>query len=758
MADVDDVIEGMAEEAVLGVPEEEPVEEMEPVVDEERELALKAMYGETCPFAVSDDYDNIPDEEWTKWARDLWQKHADGIIRRMHIVRRNRLFYRGKQWITQTQAGPYQEAVRPRDAVRAVHNLIQPALDQRIQIVTEQRPGFRTKPMTQDTEDLRKAEAQQYAIEYQFDQQQMERVLREAVYWAQQDGVSFMHLYWDADAGPWDELVQGGDGPGTEPDDVREMVAESWEAGGKELDELAEKPVRRRTPLGDLRTRVHKIEEVRVSAEATATQKPNYWIIKNTIPLAEAARRWGHKAVEHQFNSEITGDQNWRDAAGLPTVGSVGLDIPGDYDLLENQQTTDMFTIYCEPSEHLPDGLQVVVVGEVVVYADKLLFGVVPMVRITDGSPDPNFFPAAMMEGWIDHQMRINALISKWIESVRVNSGGRFLMKQGTNVTETLVGGLISALEVRATGGISDAIMPVSGFAVGGDVKELLQFEIQAFEQKSGWNDTSRGSISSSASGRAIIAIREQLERVFAPVVAAASAAMTDWAKVCLHGMRWGYDMPRNLGVFGKSRPDLAREVKASDFDGVCDVEIDPETLMPMPRALRLFLLDQMYEKGQMQADEYRRRMPFAFTRNMASPDDDHDARAKRVCDALLRGVEPPPIRWQDNEAIHQNVLEREIILNDSVAEEIIQKADERWKALAAQAAQKQGAPPAQAGGPPSAPGGGELPPQGPSLPEGQQPFLSTDPGVATGPVEEMTGMQDIGGAAGVGYDFNDQF
>lgn len=733
MADIDTITDGMAEEAALAMNGEMLIDDNEPdpntETPEERKAALTAMYGDHCPFAEEPDPNQIEDSDWLKWAQDLWERHGDGVQRRIHLVNRNRLMYRGFQWMDSTGTGPWREPPKPRDAVRAVHNLIQPAIDQRIQIITEQRPGFRTKPITQDTADLKKAEAQQYAIEYQYDQQSMEEVLAEAEFYAQTDGVVYFQLYWDTDAGPWDEKTEAVDGTAGMPAAVR-------------------------APLGDLRTRIHRIEEVRVSANATASQKPQYWVIKTKVPVAEAARRFGGE-VASNLDNWGAGNPS-ADATSMSNLGRMGLEMPGLDALLENQPLADMYTVFCEPNEYLPNGLQLVVIGTRVVYANDLLFGVVPMVRLTDGSADPSWQPAAIMEAWIDHQVRINALISKWIESVRVNSGGRFLVKPGTVSNETLIGGLISALEVRATGSINDAIVPVAGFSVGNDVKDLLEFEIKAFEQKSGWNDTSRGSVGSNTSGRAILAIREQLERVFAPPVNAAARAMTEWARIALFGMRWGYDSPRNIGVFGQGRPDLARVVEQSDFDGVCDVELDKETLMPMPRALRLFLLDQMYEKGQMQADEYRRRMPFAYTRNMASPDDDHESRAKRIADAILRGMEPPPMRWQDNEAIHQNVLEREIILDDSLPENIIFVADARWKELAMQAAIKMGAV-----APPQAPAGGgqpPSPPQGEPLSPEEQPFLGTDPGVASAPIEELAGAGDIGGDAGVGYDFTDQF
>jgi hypothetical protein len=45
------------------------------------------------------------------------------------------------------------------------------------------------------------------------------------------------------------------------------------------------------------------------------------------------------------------------------------------------------------------------------------------------------------MEGWLDSQMRVNAVLSKWVESVRRNADGRFLARANSLSTETLVNG-----------------------------------------------------------------------------------------------------------------------------------------------------------------------------------------------------------------------------------------------------------------------------------------------------------------------------
>jgi hypothetical protein len=404
---------------------------------------------------------------------------------------------------------------------------------------------------------------------------------------------------------------------------------------------------------------------------------------------------------------------------------TMSLSNPYEADRLRNADVVERYTVYVDKHpDLLPEGMQCVIVGNAVVTGPMpLLFGTIPFVRVSDGSTDPSYYPRPIMEQWIAHQQRINALMSKWVDSIRVNSGGRLLARPGVIAKETFIGGLTSIVEVTGAGSIGDSVVPMPAFSVANDIKEAMALEKKAFEDASGYNDTSRGQFSSSASGRAILAAREQLDRVIAPSVLAIANAMTHWAKAQLAGMAWGYDVPRDLGAVGKSRPDLARALKADDFDGTADVKVEAETLMPMPKAMRLFLLDEMFNKGIVDAVQYRKLMPFAMTKAIQSPDADQEARANRIADAILTRQNVPPMRWQDNESIHQDVLERKILLQDDIDEDVIQVADGRWRELANQAATKQG-------GGAQAPTPEQAGPAGPQATGGESPFAPS-PGMA---------------------------
>jgi len=654
------------------------------------ESVMRALYGSDFPLAQGTD---ITPAMWAAWVRARWVSRLPAVQHHLHLVERNRLMRAGIQWISSRGTGPWHEPSRQKDAVRAVYNMIDKALDQRLQILMDQKPGFSVTPMTQDPDDRRKAQAQQLALEYQHEQQGMMSVMREAEFWAQTDGVAFVHQFWDPDRGPWDERM--GDG-------------------------------QRKAPLGDVGRQVLRVEQVRVSSNATANQPPHWVVIRDMISREEAVYRYGAAGLDGADMSTLTGQQpayNGADGMGAWVLTQTTV---GEGQRLRDEAVTERFTVYIAPNaETLPNGLHMIVIGDAVVFGPTdLLWGVIPITPVRDGSSDPSYYPRPVMEQWLDHQIRVNALLSKWVENVRVNSGGRFLTRPNAIATETFMGGVTSMIEIRGAGPMGDSIQPVQGFSVGNDVKEMLALEKTAFENASGWNAVSRGQVTGE-SGRAIIASREQLERVFSPAVNALALAYTEWAKVALAAMAWGYSLPRSLGAIGKGRPDLAAAITQTDFDGQSDVKVEPATLMPMPLAFRMYLLDNWLQTGVIDMKEYRRRQMFAMARDISTPDEDQEARAKRVAEAIRTGGTVPPMRWQDNEAIHQDVLDREILLQDDLDETIIQAASQRWIELANQAAQKSGqmagpSMPGQGGGPPAA--------SVPALPANQMPLAQTNP------------------------------
>lgn len=682
--------------------------------DEEESRAMRAMYGEDFPLAM----ENPTNDDWVAWARAIAESRDSAKALRLHYAARNRMFVdEDAQWISSPARGVWRTPRASADQARIVRNVMKPALNLRLNILTEQRPGFRTRPTKFDPRSQRRAEVQQDAIEYHYDEQRMGGIngrMREAAFWAQRDGASFLHVFWDPDAGPWREFgVPTGqfDENGVGVQDVRQM------------------------PVGDIRTRVYRMDQVSVSPNATASERPYWWTLRDEIPTGQAVEEHGDGVVTARAPGTTA-----------PSGGGTWLRTADETERFADTETTDRIIVYCERTSFLPDGLMLVVVGDALVMPPSPLpTSKAGVVRFTDGSTDPAFFPPPIMEDWIGEQMQLNNAISKWVDAIRRGAGGQLMARAGAVSMDTLVAGLTRVIEVATQGPLAESAQWVNAPSIGADVKEFIALTQKAFEDKSGWNDASRGSFNADMSGRSILAQREAVERIFTPPIMAAADAMVEWAKHVLDYMRWGYDIPRTIALTGKGRSDLAREITAEDLDGISDVQIDPETLVPLPRAMRLFLLDQLYSKGAISLDEYRRRQPFAFIQNIDTPDRDHQSRARRVADAMRRVAngEPvpiPPMLWQDNEAIHQDTLEREIILDDDAPPMARQLADARWRELGMQQQMKMGGAPAVSPGAPSASRGNGKPA---TMSPQSQPMLGTMPGMASAPARLLAGGGD---------------
>ncbi len=639
--------QGLTPEASEMLSQEEQQRELRD--QEKKRKALKAIYGEGFPLAMDTRGQPPTESDWQRWVEERWEHHTPGIQRNVWQAERNRQFRAGVQYQSRINSmGAWRESPTPKDAVRIMDNRIRPALAWQLQVVAEQRPGWSFKPTNTDADRERKAEAMQRAVEYQYDVQEARKIIRELIYWAQSDGVSFAMSYWDPDKGPWEELEYG-QGP---------------------------------VPLGEPCTKVYRMEQVRVSSEATATVKPMYWLVRDILPLQQAVALYGPEVLNQEDQALLS------QQASQFTFTNQYAYTP----LYMNENTVARFTVFCEKSQWLPDGLTVIVVGRKVVYGPTpLLMGRIPMVRVTDGSEDPAFFPMPRMSLLVGPQMRINQLWSKWYESIRKNSGGRYATKTNAVVAETFIGGETSLLEIRTAGDIRESLMPVQSFSVGNDIKEALDREIKIIEDLTGYNDEARGQFSTDQSGRAILAQREQLERVFAPLVTSVAEGMVEWARQMVGWMKFGYQMPRQIAIQGKNRTDLAIAISSVDMDGIVDVSVDPETLTPQPKALRQWLLDNAYDRQLITKDQWLERAPFGNVRDMQTPSEVQYAKAKRVSEQIRRNEPPEPVVWQDDEAIHQNVLERDLILAAGTDPQAMQVASQRWQQLAQQQQQKRG-------------------------------------------------------------------
>ena len=532
------------------------------------------------------------------------------------------------------------------------------------------------------------------------------KLSRDAQYNAQTDGVCFMHVFVDKNAGPRQQDVVL-----VAPTDTR---YENLRAEGYELDEegmlvlpLSENgdiqevgTTVREFSEGDIATRVVLAHEVFFDAEAKTVNGPYdqaRWCIIRRVRDLEAARlETGNAKLEAEGTATLTDPV--LDASDVSTqVAGYQRGLP-PYPMSRQRRSSGVFDflIYIAPNEAagIPDGLWRRVIGQKLIGKGNELPGhKIPLARMTDGSSDTEMFPVPYMSTWLPDQLSINAITSKLIEHVRIFGTGRVMAQKGTIVTESYTSIVGSLLEFT---GMKPEFL--NGQRVSGDVWNSLEFFIKKLEDKTGWNDLGRGQMSGSGSladvsGRALLGARELFERQFGPMITSTAEGMSEWATLIVDYARWLFDTARLIPITG--RGDLAKRIKSKDLGEETVVYVDPETMMPLPRALRNQMLFDLLEKGLIDTQTYQERSPFAEIRNVNMGGTEQWERAQLVNTILedryeeLAQLQDPMMRtfpeeggisilWQDDPEAHKNSL-IQIALDERKPQVLRDIASERW-------------------------------------------------------------------------------
>ena len=657
----------------------------------------------------------FPDPKLLNAAKDerergrLWRNWIDSVIqmqqgamqdKRLHWTR-HRLFRWGHQWISTRDGRKWREMEARSNRVRKVFNVIGPGLDFRLALLQEQKPGWRAEPIPGMGIDGREtADAQQSLVEWHFRTQKMWRMLNLAYGNAQTDGVCWLELYIDKNAGPVIERV--------EPVDSNDDRYVGLKAQGyREEDGLIMLPLGPSQEVldpdaspstfrgGEIRTRMVRANETYADLEAETIRGPNnacrWFMIRRPRDLNDARIETGRMDLE--MDSSARWADIYADGMDFQQRWAMGLPPYPRRRIKHDEANVWDFTIYITPDDDIgPNGKYVRIVGDVELKTGELPGGVIPIVRVTDGSNDQELFPRPVMSDWISDQVSVNALGSKILEYARMHSGTRLMALKDTLIEETWTNIVGSIITYR---GQQPKDLPPP--RVSPDLWSMFTQMVARLQDAIGNNDPARGKVSNVASGfqdvsgRAVLGARELAERQFGPMIRAAADAMSDWAELVIVYAQHLYTTDRLIPMVG--RGDLAKRINSETLKGQPNVYMDPETLMPLPRALRNQMLIDHLDKGVISLAEYRKRSPYAEVRSLTMGDTDQHDRAQWVnttieenwkeyakMDALeLFSVDAGlAIFWQDNPEIHMNAL-NDIILDDRKPWEMRKLAADRW-------------------------------------------------------------------------------
>lgn len=697
--------------------------------------SLKRRFGEHFPDPGKDLRAGKPVKErgklWREWVRSEIERQKGTRREKALHWARHRHFRQGRQWISSRDGRTWREPNADENRVRAVLNLVGPALDFRLGLLTEQRPGWRHTPVPGAGVAAREtAEAQQSVVEWYYQRDRLWRLFGVVFEAAQTDGCAFIHTLIDPDAGPEredvvllppsDERFEALLAQGYERNDEGLLVLPRAEEG--EILPPSAEP--HRFQDGDLKFRALLAHETLADPEAKTINGPldpaRWFVVRRVIDVERARAEADDDSIEPDVSNIRNDPLHSAHHHGGPHFQR-GLP-PYPTSREEIRDGVESYLIYLPASEEFGGGAWRRVIGDRLIGgADELPGKVIPVSRVTDGATDHDLYPRPVMADWIPDQMVVNAVLSALITHVKVWGGGRLIAQRGTVVTETLTNFAASLVEY-------EGIKPdeLRAQRVSGDVWEFLVFMIRQLENKTGHTDLARGMVTGGGSfqditGRAILGARELFERQFGPMVRSAADGLSEWADVTVRLARWLFkDSPRLIPMTG--RPDLAKRIDASKLEGPTSVFVDPETLQPLPRALRNQMLVDLLDRGLITVEEFQKRAPYADVRNVHMGDVDHWRRAQWVNTVLeerwaeLISREPEEllapesgiaVLWQDDPKAHKRAL-NEIVLDDRQPWPLRKLASDRWQIYDDLERAKAGVAPI----PPEVMGGPEIEPQ----------------------------------------------
>lgn len=664
---------------------------------------LEKLYGIDFPGG-----NQMEGEAWVRWLERQFRAQEHSMQAKKLNASLHRNFRMNRQWLTTRDGRKWKSAGDLGGKPRPTLNLFGPALDFRLGVVEDQKPGFNALPLpSQSTSSYEVAEAQQSLAEYYYNRDRYWNLFRAARASAQTDGMCLVHVYVEDNAGEVREDVRliGSAQPefekfkaaGYEVNDKGFVVVPIGEAG----EPLPPGTTSRIFKTGDISSRLVYAHEVLVDPEAKSVngQDAANWIIVRRLRDLETARLLcndpeleadGSRLSSTYSDANIWGVEDatlWRNnTPPWPTKKQAEKEGIWDY------------TIYIRPHpDTFPDGLCRRVIGHKMAseeyQKDSLSGGLLPFARVTDGTSDDDFWPRPICADWVTDQIQINGLLLQMMQQAQHYGGTRVMALNGTMLQESFNDIMGSVLLYE---GLKPDIIPAQSSSV--DLKEMLSFLIQKFEDKTSWNQLSRGQVQGQAgggmqdvSGRALLGARDLLERPFGPVVAAAAEGVSEWAQLVVAHAKDLFSTDRLIPLMG-DRPDLARKLKGSDLGPYPVVYVDPETFMPMPRSLRHQMLQQLAESGWITPENFIRRAPYADIRNVHYGDRAQWDRAQwmnlqleerweeflELDPEMLYGFGATPIFYSDSPPVHKQALD-ELIADDKKPWQVRMLASQRY-------------------------------------------------------------------------------
>lgn len=221
-----------------------------------------------------------------------------------------------------------------------------------------------------------------------------------------------------------------------------------------------------------------------------------------------------------------------------------------------------------------------------------------PFVEFCDDKAPGQFYPDAFVERMIDLQREYNEYRSKVAESLTMNMFPKVVLWNQMGIDE-------SAFNNEAGERLNANYIPgmpppfyLNAPNVAADAWNAIQTIKKEFDDVTMIYPASTGGANGQSSGFQTNLLQEAADQVHGPAIQRNAYALEELYIKVRHLMKMFYDIPRMITVAGRNNIPEVIEFSADSIDENADIRIEPDTMMPPLRSMRLDQIRQWAKEG----------------------------------------------------------------------------------------------------------------------------------------------------------------
>jgi hypothetical protein len=515
---------------------------------------------QVLPEAIQGKVDALSDSKLAHWVKDKYDKckqDRQGIANQWYI---NLAFYKGDQYVQMIRGTLINTPEMP-NKVRLKINKIRPAMRTQVSRMTSQKPSATVIPASSEDEDILAAEAGESVWEHLSEQEEYQKRLIDAAWWASNTGVGYIKTEWDKEY--FDKEANDGQG-----------------AKGK---------IKFTSPT-PFHIHVPNLLEREIEDQP-------FVIHSFTMTLEETRAAFGDM-IPKDKEPTVVGTNEIMETRYLNLKGSDSNAMPDSCLILE---------AWIKPgaTNLVPNGGLVIVVDDIVVF--KSLDGIpyshgqFPFSKIDDVLSG-GYYSTSVIEDLIPLQREYNRNRSQQVEVRNLAAKPGYFTQEG-------------AVDVSKWRSVAGQVIPVKpGFQVPVPMQmpqlspahaQELEITNRDFEDISGQHQVSKGATPSGVTAAtAINFLQEQDQSFMAPTYTSIELATQKVAKHSLALAVQYWDEPRLIKAAGIDQAVSVRYLSRSDIKNGTDIRIEGGSSLPHSKAAYTAMVMDLINRGVIPGDK----------------------------------------------------------------------------------------------------------------------------------------------------------